>query len=111
MNWRHSGFSVDNGLRISRDDENGRESVAQYILRNPFSIDKMTYNDKNGTVIYRSKMTYGRSRNNFNVYTAEEFIAAITQHIPEKAFQTCAELTEVWFDITGGTQTSQGECV
>ncbi len=87
MNWRHSGFSVDNGLRISRDDENGRESVAQYILRNPFSIDKMTYNDKNGTVIYRSKMTYGRSRNNFNVYTAEEFIAAITQHIPEKSFQ------------------------
>jgi hypothetical protein len=53
-------------------------SVAQYILRNPFSPDKMTDNDKSGTVIYRSKMTYGKNRNNFNDYKAEEFIAATT---------------------------------
>ena len=87
MKWRHSGFSIKNGFRISRDDENGRESVAQYILRNPFSVEKMTYNDKSGTVIYRSKMTHGKNKKNFNAYTAEEFIAAITQHIPEKSFQ------------------------
>jgi len=87
MKWRHSGFNIDNGMRISRDDEKGRESVAQYILRNPFSIEKMTYNDKNGTVIYRSKMTHGKNKKNFNAYRAEEFIAAITQHIPEKSFQ------------------------
>ena len=89
MKWRHSGFNIDNGLRISRDDGKGRESVAQYILRNSFSLDKMTYNDENGTVIYRSKMTHGKNKKNFNAYTAEEFIAAITQHIPEKSFQTC----------------------
>ena len=58
-----------------------------YILRNPFSVEKMTYNDQNGTVIYRSKMTHGRNKKNFNAYKAEEFIAAITQHIPEKSFQ------------------------
>jgi len=87
MKWRHSGFSISNGLRIKRDDEKGRESVAQYILRNPFSVEKMTYNDESETVIYRSKMTYGKNRKNFNAYTAEEFIAAITQHIPEKSFQ------------------------
>ena len=28
-----------------------------------------------------------KSRKNFEVYTAEEFIAAITQHIPDKSFQ------------------------
>jgi Putative transposase len=87
MKWRHSGFSINNGLRIKRDDAKGRESVAQYILRNPFSVEKMTYNDKSGTVIYRSKMTHGKNKKNFNAYTAEEFIAAITQHIPEKSFQ------------------------
>jgi hypothetical protein len=87
MKWRHSGFSINNGLRIKRDDAKGRESVAQYILRNPFSVEKMTYNDKSRTVIYRSKMTHGKNRKNFNAYTAEEFIAAITQHIPEKSFQ------------------------
>src|SRR3972149_1743231 len=29
----------------------------------------------------------------FQIYTAEEFIAAITQHIPEKAFQNTNPLT------------------
>jgi hypothetical protein len=38
MKWRHSGFSINNSVRIARDDEKGRESVAKYILRNPFSV-------------------------------------------------------------------------
>jgi len=37
----------------------------------------MTYNDKSGTVIYRSKMTHGKNEKKFNAYTAEEFVAAI----------------------------------
>ena len=33
-------------------------------------------------------MTHGNdNKKNFEVYTAEEFIAAIAQHIPEKSFQ------------------------
>ena len=32
-------------------------------------------------------MTSGKNKKNFQIYTAEEFIAAITQHIPEKSFQ------------------------
>ena len=32
-------------------------------------------------------MTHGENKKNFQIYTAEEFIAAITQHIPEKSFQ------------------------
>ncbi len=86
-NWRHSGFSVHNKARIARDDEKGRVALAQYIIRNSFSLEKLTYNQEAGTVIYRSKMSQGKSRKNFQIYTAEEFIAAITQHIPEKSFQ------------------------
>ncbi|MDP3283100.1 MAG: transposase, partial [Desulfobacterales bacterium] len=97
MGWGHtSGFSVpvkrglkrvDNGVRIARDDEEGKEALAQYILRNPFSVEKLTYNEETGTVIYHSKMTHGKDKKNFEVFDAEEFIAAITQHIPEKSFQ------------------------
>ena len=47
----------------------------------------MTYNEQMGTVIYRSKMTCGRNRRNFELFSAVDFIAAITQHIPEKNFQ------------------------
>lgn len=42
MSWRHSGFSVDNKVRVTRDDEKERESVAQYIIRNTFSLEKVT---------------------------------------------------------------------
>lgn len=91
LTWRHnSGFSVHNGVRLARSDEAGREALAQYIIRNPFSVKKILYNTTTGTVIYRSKKTSHKSkggRKNFQVFTAAEFIAAITQHIPEKSFQ------------------------
>ena len=51
MKWRHtSGFSVDNSVCIARDDENGITNLAQYIIRSPFSIGKINYNEKTGMV-------------------------------------------------------------
>jgi hypothetical protein len=85
--WHNSGFSVDNSARIGRDDEAGMTSLAQYIIRSPFSVAKLNYNPETGLVIYRSKMSHGKNKKNFSVFTAEEFIASITQHIPEKSFQ------------------------
>jgi hypothetical protein len=38
-------------------------------------------------VRYRSRVKHGKDKKNFELFTAEEFIAAITQHIPEKSFQ------------------------
>lgn len=38
-------------------------------------------------VVYKSKMTHGKDKRNFLVVNAEEFIALITQHIPEKSHQ------------------------
>ncbi len=38
MSWRHSGFSVHNGSRVARDDEEGKEAISQYIIRNTFSM-------------------------------------------------------------------------
>ncbi len=88
MKWRHtSGFSVDNSVRIARDDETGITNLAQYIIRSPFSLTKLNYNHKTGMVIYRSKMSHGKNKKNFSISTAEELIARITQHIPEKSFQ------------------------
>ena len=33
----------------------------------------MIYNDDTGMVIYHSKMTHGKEKKNFKVYTAEEY--------------------------------------
>lgn len=41
-------------------------------------------------VVYKSKMTHRKikgGKKNFSIYTADEFIASITQHIPDKNFQ------------------------
>ncbi|MDP7135447.1 MAG: transposase, partial [Planctomycetota bacterium] len=86
LGWKHSGFSVHNGKPLRRDDAAGLERVAQYIIRNPFSEQKMVYNAENGTAIYRSRM-HAKTKRNFEIFSAEEFIAAITQHIPDKGFQ------------------------
>lgn len=88
MNWRHtSGFSVHNSVRIAANDEAGITNLAQYIMRSPFSISKLSYNNSTGMVVYRSKMTHGKNKKNFSISTAEEFIAGITQHIPNQNFQ------------------------
>ena len=34
--WRHSGFSVHNGVRVRARDAEGRKKLAQYMLRAPF---------------------------------------------------------------------------
>ena len=50
----------------------------------------MTYNAQTGTVVCKSKMTHRKAkggRKNFKIFDAGEFIAAITQHIPDKSFQ------------------------
>ena len=55
-----------------------------HVIRNPFSEQKMVYNAENGTVIYRSRM-HAKTKRNFEIFSAEKFIAAITQHIPDPA--------------------------
>jgi hypothetical protein len=46
----------------------------------------MTYVAETASVVYQSQMSHGKHRN-FEISTAEEFIAAITQHIPPKGYQ------------------------
>ncbi len=88
MKWRHtSGFSVHNEVRIKPDDDKGIENLSQYIIRNSFSLEKLKYEEGDSSVIYRSKMTHGKNKKNFHVFSPLEFIAAITQHIPEPYFQ------------------------
>lgn len=62
MNWKHTGFSVHNGVRIAKDNDVGKENVAQYIIRNTFSLEKLTYIEQTGIVIYHSKMSCRKNK-------------------------------------------------
>ncbi|HEV2391309.1 MAG TPA: transposase [Verrucomicrobiae bacterium] len=77
--WKHSGFNVHAGDPVPCEDKSKLEELAQYILRNPFSVEKMTLESPTDTVIYRSRLNAKINRN-FEVFSATDFLAAITQH-------------------------------
>ena len=52
-----------------------------------YSISPFLYDQGASSVIYRWKMTHGKNEKNFQVFSPLEFIAAITQHIPDPSFQ------------------------
>src|SRR6476659_3402771 len=39
--WVHSGFNVHRGRRVLSREREDMERLAQYIIRNPFSVEKM----------------------------------------------------------------------
>jgi len=61
----------------------------------PFSLQKMHWNESSKTVIYRSRKHW-RTKRNFEVFQATDFIAAAVQHIPPKGQQT---LTKEWIPV------------
>jgi len=86
LSWKNSGFSVHNQVKIKSRDTRGRESLAQYVLRSPFSLEKMTYQQQTKTVLYRSKMNPVLKKN-FAVFPVLDWIATLTTHIPNKGEQ------------------------
>jgi len=86
LSWKNSGFNIHNQVKIQSHDNHGRESLAQYILRSPFSQQKMTYREDTQTVLYRSKMNPNLKRN-FALFPVLDWIAEITAHIPNKREQ------------------------
>jgi hypothetical protein len=80
LGWRHSGCSLHNAVRIGVADTDGRRAVVEYILRSPFSMEKMRYQAKTRTIIYQSKM-HPVLKRNFEVFAAGDWLAALTAHI------------------------------
>jgi hypothetical protein len=79
--WRHSGFSVDNSVRLDGGDHTARQALAQYIARAPLSLQKLTYDRARGNVLYHTSYN-PYFRQNTNLWSATDFIAHLTQFIP-----------------------------
>jgi hypothetical protein len=48
--------------------QKGQEALTQYIIRNPFSVNKLHYQQKTGQVKYRSTMIHGKNKQNFEIF-------------------------------------------
>ena len=84
--WVHSGFQVHQSRRIAANECQEMERLAQYSVRNPLSIAKMQANRSGDSILSRSGMN-AKIKRNCQVFSACDFIAAITQHTPDKRFQ------------------------
>ncbi len=94
--WKHSGFSVNTDVRIPTDDKEGMMRLIQYIVRCPFSLERMVNVTENGKVVYRAgkgvchafpiqgdvNLKAGTKRN-FEIFEPLDFLAEVTQHIPK----------------------------
>jgi hypothetical protein len=40
--WKHTGFNVHRGESVGPENKSLLTQLAQYILRNPFSVEKIT---------------------------------------------------------------------
>jgi hypothetical protein len=79
--WKHSGFSVDNSVRLDGGDHKARQALAQYIARAPLSLQKLTYDRPGGRVLYHTAYN-PYFKQNTTLWNATDFIAALTQFIP-----------------------------
>jgi hypothetical protein len=80
--WRHSGFHVFCGHRISPADDTAMENLARTIIRASFSQERMQYPDQEGKVVYTSKD--GRTS---QCFPALEWLANLSSHIPNRGEQ------------------------
>jgi hypothetical protein len=80
QSWAHSGFNVNAAVRIGAADATGRENLARYLIRAPFSMNKIRYDTKAQSVIYKTRMVPGANRN-FEVFDPLDFLAAVTAYI------------------------------
>ncbi len=87
LSWKQSSFSIDNTVRIYRDDNNAREALAQYIAKPSVSLKKITYESFHVKVLYKTLKYNEYFGENFKLFDVLDFVAELTAHIPPKGKQ------------------------
>ncbi len=80
LGWRHAGFSLRTAVRIGDPEAERCRAVAEDSLRSPFSLEKLRYHPRTGTVLSHSKM-HPVLKRNCEVFSACDWLAALTAHI------------------------------
>ena len=91
LGWRHSGFSVHSKVRAKTREE--AERVGKYIVRPLLSLDRLSFDEREGEVCYR----YGEKPQEVERMDYLDFIARVTSHIPDKG-----QVTVRYFGLYAG---------
>ncbi len=90
LKWRHSGFSVHNRVRSKANDAEARQRLARYMIRCPFALNKMSFDQNPGTVFDRSK-PHATLKRNYQLMPALKWLRLLLNHVPVKYEQRLAE--------------------
>jgi len=95
--WRHTGFNINRSVCLQPGDTDGIERLAQYMARSPFSLARIIRITPAGKVIYKAEKEHCQKfpdpasadlfagvRRNFQIFEPLDFLAELTQHIPNK---------------------------
>lgn len=95
--WRHSGFSMDQSVYVEKGDNKGIQRIIEYMARCPFSLSRVIKLTDEGKVLYRTgksntvhfpilgdKTLKAGIKRNFEVFDPCDFLAEVTQHIPDR---------------------------
>ena len=117
--WPHSGFSVDHSLYLPADDASGLQRLAEYMVRCPFNLARIVRVTESCSVVYRAQKgdcrrfrtpanrdLAGVTSRNFQVFDAVDFLAELTQHIPDKG-ETSRQIFRLVF-VSPPRNTRQG---
>ena len=79
-----------NSVIIEAEDKDGMQRLVEYISRCPFSLTRMISTTNEGDVFYRAgnpqwvAFPIAGDPRNFEVFKPLDFLANVTQHIPDK---------------------------
>ncbi len=86
LKWRHSGFSTDVSIVLPGGSSRKRESLAQYLIKPAISLKKVGFESFHGKLLFHT--SYNEYfKENLKLFSAADFIALLTQHIPSKGVQ------------------------
>lgn len=95
--WDHTGFSTHKDVSIEAGDESGLANLTEYISRCPVAEAKIHQQGAGDKILYdaegskplpfqqwRARPDSKTTKRNFEVFDPLDFLAQVTQHIPNK---------------------------
>jgi len=87
INWRHSGFSVDNAVGIPVFSDKTRQSLSQYIARPPLALKKISIEENGEATVISYTSDNDFFKGEIRIFPVMRFLLELTQHIPPRGSQ------------------------
>jgi len=82
LTWQHTGFSVDGSVKIYKDDREGLRRLVRYMARPAVSVERVSYDARQGRVTVRSAKKFNGQRPVVETYDALTFVSLLALQVP-----------------------------